>query len=807
MAKLDARVTRAGADDRAIATDAKGTEHTILANAVASSRGLKGPTGETLVMTDLIVGTAVTLDIRKGNKVERILEVAFPDGAAEAAKEARAQAREEAREAERQRREREEGERARREAAEAHTRGDFNPYTFLPFRSHRPDPGSRPRHRTAPSEAVVAARGGERAALHSGRMRLRLELASPLATYGAESREDATHRARPPRGQEDMVFEPLREVERAGHVVVSLLRDSGGRPTIAGSSLKGAMRSWFEFITGGHRDISPAGVAWREPAVDDDARVCGVLLLHRRDSDGRHVRLDRLRAEPDGRLDRDVVAHILPLNFRGFKEPDEPVEPGPRSRHRVGLMWRAWEPASAGTGGRSDLENGTPLLRRAAGGPGVHGILQVGVGVTDDAVGVRVAELPSGDTPSSLADIDPATRTDLIAIPREALEVWYEAHRGGGGPGARPVEVDVKGAAGSSGSTLRFARPDARELRHARPVFYRREGQRITYLSVIRGGRNAVTRIPVERYPTGLPAHDDDRLDAARRIFGRVPGEAQKGADGDGAWAGRVRVGAVHYEGGARTEHFTLRPLMSPKVQAAGFYLTGPKHVSWAPGKDGELAGTKVYWHQPPVEVPGEAHDIAARVRATAVAVAPDGTPAHTRNNTTVEALVDGSFRVDVWFEDLDDHELGALLLAVSLRFREAGRVGWRIGLAKPLGLGSVVNTLDAVEMLEDAGPAALTMRALTDDELKERLGGARLHWFGDAGGELGVAAGIAALDSVRGQRFGYPPVGATRMNPREQAYRRQRSAEEVLSITPEAKAKAAGGRQGHTPRNGGTPS
>ena len=781
MAKVDARVIKAGAGDRAIASDANGTEHTILVNAVASARELKGPSGATLVITDLIVGTAVTLDIRK-SKVERILAVAFPDGAAEAAKEAGAEAREQAREAERQRREREEAERARREAEAIHTRGDFNPYTFLPFRSHRPDPGSRPRHRTAPSEAVVAARGGERAALHSGRVRLRLELASPLATYGAETREDATHRARPPKGKEDMVFEPLRKVERAGHVVVSLLRDSGGRPTIAGSSLKGAMRSWFEFITSGHRDISPAGVAWREPAVDDDARVCGVLLLHRRDSDGRHVRLDRLRAEPDGRLDRDVVAHILPLNFRGFKEQDEPVEPGPRSRHRVGLMWRAWEPASAGTGGRSDLENGTPLLRRTAGGPDVHGILQVGVGVTDDAVGVRVAELPSGVTSSSLADIDPTTRTDLIAVPREALEVWYEAHRGGGGPGGSPVEVDVEGAAGSGRSTLRFTRPDARALQHARPVFYRREGERITYLSVIRGGRNAVTRIPAERHHPGLPAHDDDRLDAARRIFGRVPGESQKGADGDGAWAGRVRVGAVHYEGGARTERFTLRPLMSPKVQAAGFYLTDHDRVSWAPGKAGKLAGTKVYWHQIPVTVPGDSSPLAARVRATAVAADRDGAVARTTTNSTVEALVEGSFRVDVWFEDLDEHELGALLLAVSLRFRDGDAVGWRIGLAKPLGFGSVVNVVEAVEIVDDHGPSALALRPLDPEDIDRRIDTARRYWFGESRTDLDVAAGIAALGSVRAEAFGYPRLGATRFDVEAKAYPRQDSAQEVLA-------------------------
>jgi hypothetical protein len=767
MPDQGARVTQAGAGDRALARTENGTEHTILAAAVASSRGLKGPTGATLVLTDLIVGTTVTLDVRKGNKVERILEVAFPDGAAEAAKEAGEEARERERKELRQRREREEAERARREAAEAHTPGSFNPYTFLPFRSHRPDPGSRPRHRTAPPVATPT--------LHSGRIRLRLDLASPLATFGGRTYTEATHRLESD-GQGGFIYERLTGEEKGQHAEVALLRDAAGRPTLAGSSLKGTMRSWFEFITSGHRDISPQGIAWREPAINDAARVCGLLLLHERAPDGSLRPFERgittipprEGAHPPA-LPSDVVAHILPLDFRGFKEQGEPSGQGPRADHRLARFLETWDPGSG------VIEHGMPLRRRGDGRGAPHAILQVGVGAAGGVVGLRVAALPGGSTLEDLRALDPTSRTDLIAVPRDALEVWFEAHRGAGGPGndlRRQID----------GTSVKVRRPDARTLRHAMPVFYRLEGNRITYLSVISGGRNAVTSIPPERYPSGLPPHEDDRLDAARRIFGRVPAGSSTGDSREHAWAGRVRIGAVRYEGDARTERFTLRALMSPKVQAAGFYLTGPKHVSWAPGKGGRLAGTKVYWHQPPVQVPGEATDIAARVRATAVATAPDGAIARTKNNSTVEALVDGSFHVDVWFEDLDENEFGALLLAVSLRFRDGGAVGWRIGMAKPLGLGSVINNVEAVELLQDAGPTALEMRALLPDDLKQRLDGARRHWFGDAKGELDVAAGIAALESVRARQFGYPAVGATPMSPREQAYPRQESASEVLS-------------------------
>jgi hypothetical protein len=772
MPDLHAKVTQAGQGEFALAHDENGAEYVIRAQVVARARDLRGPTGKPLLISDLVLETAVQLDVRRGGNVERIVKVDFPDGAADVAQQARSATREREREEARRQRELDEAAQAQRMAETAHVRGDFNPYTFLPFRRHRPDPGSRPRHRTAPPSASPP--------LHSGRIRLRLDLASPLATFGGEIRACATHEMKSDQ-QGGFRLASLERPQEGKHVEVSLLRDAARRPTLAGSSIKGTMRSWLEFITAGHRDISPAGVAWREPAINDDARVCGLLLLHRRAEDGTLYPFDdalttvpmRGDARPS-RLPSNVVAHILPLVFRGFKEPGEPNGSGERAVHRLRRFWAEWEPSGPEQPGPV-LEHGMPLRRRGGGADVEHAILQVGVGAADRAVGVRVAALPRGCDLETLKSLDPTSRSDLIVVPRSALEAWFEAHRGGGAPVGKDVKVDVGDA------TLSVRRPDARTIRHATPVFYRLEGDRITYLSVIRGGRNAVTSIPPERYPAGLPAHADSRLDAARRIFGRVPGDGATGESGDRAWAGRVRIGAVRYVGDATTEWFTLRPLMSPKVQAAGFYLTGPSHVSWAPSKGGVLAGTKVYWHQPSVHVPGVETDLAARVRATAVEVAPDGSAARTTMNSTVEALLDGSFLVDVWFEDLDEQELSALLLAVSLRFRDGEAAGWRLGLAKPLGFGSVINVVEVVELLEGKGPRSLASRALTTEQLDERIEYARTHWFGDARAEVDVAAGIAALDSVRAEQFGYPRLGATRLDIDRQAYPRQRSAGEVL--------------------------
>lgn len=792
--KVVATITQAGTRDGAVASAEDGTEYTISAATISSSSRLKGPTGKPLAGVDLIVGTEVTLDVRKRTRVERIEAVVFPDGAAEATAAARA-AEQEAQRAERQRGlQREEAERARQEAASAHARGEFNPYMFLPFRSPRPEKeGSRPRHRTAPQEAVAAAPSGA-SPLLSGRIRLRLDLASPLVTYGAERGEAATHELKLGNSKDgEPSFERLKaRSKKAQHGVVTLLRDAAGRPTIAGSSLKGTMRSWLEFITGGHRDISPAGVAWREPAVNDPHRLCGVLLLYSETEDGDLDALESISASDDRPLPAHVVAYILPLRFAGFKEQGEPTTPKARGVHRARLMWRQWEPVAGSGGGTVRLEHGTMMRGRRDDGKGQHGILQVGIGAGGGILGVRVAALPAGMTRKELQSIEPPSYPGLVRVPREALEVWYEAHRKGGGP-QRPERIDA------DGTSLTFVAPDARELHHAKPVFYRLEGDRITYLSVIRGGRNAVATIPADRYPPGLPAHEDDRLDAARRIFGRVPDKRSTDAKDRTAWAGRVRIGPVRYEGEGSTETFTLLPLMGPKVQSAGFYLTHEEgRVSWAPGQKGRLAGTKVYWHQPPVPVPGAEVDLAARVRSVAVAKGVDGAPARTATNRTVEALTDGSFRLDVWFEDLDEQELGALLLAVSLRFRDEERVGWRVGLGRPLGFGSVVNRIESVELVDDGGPTALPMRVLAADELDERLVGARDHWFGQSRSDLAVAAGIAALDSVRGEQFGYPRIGSTNFNVKDRAFDAQEPASVVLGIDP-ARPRTKGGR----PRGG----
>jgi len=90
-------------------------------------------------------------------------------------------------------------------------------------------------------------------------------------------------------------------------------------------------------------------------------------------------------------------------------------------------------------------------------------------------------------------------------------------------------------------------------------------------------------------------------------------------------------------------------------------------------------------------------------------------------------------------------------------------------------------------------------LRALTVEELDERLDVARADWFGGSTVELSVAAGIAALDSMRGQQFGYPRMGSNDYNVNDLAYTRRKSASEALGIGssgPRAGRGSAGGRR-----------
>jgi CRISPR-associated protein (TIGR03986 family) len=188
---------------------------------------------------------------------------------------------------------------------------------------------------------------------------------------------------------------------------------------------------------------------------------------------------------------------------------------------------------------------------------------------------------------------------------------------------------------------------------------------------------------------------DYNHLCPACRVFGWVygtddPDEHKPDVDQRTAYAGRVRLthatpvdGQVHQY----ADKITLGILSSPKPTTTRFYLRptdGPprdglrgNQVDYSKEADQRLRGRKFYRHH------GDQLD---KQEITS----PKGK--RSDQNRTIKGVVkpESVFEFDLEFENLGEVELGALLWALELD-------GWhhRLGLGKPLGLGSVTIEAD----------------------------------------------------------------------------------------------------------------
>lgn len=180
---------------------------------------------------------------------------------------------------------------------------------------------------------------------------------------------------------------------------------------------------------------------------------------------------------------------------------------------------------------------------------------------------------------------------------------------------------------------------------------------------------------------------DYDSLCPACRLFGWVnPEYVQEGAQ-KMAYAGRVRIshGKI-IENKEVLGEFPLAILSSPKPTATFFYLLdekGEPNFSVKYDNDARLRGRKFYRHQRKAEK--KEYKRADKVRDN-------------QNRTLKNALGPGAkFDFTICFENLSPVELGALLWSIEM---EEGMYH-KIGLAKPLGFGSVKLSVENVSILD----------------------------------------------------------------------------------------------------------
>lgn len=646
-----------------------------------------------------------------------------------------------------------------------------NPYTFLPYA--KPAPTSRdsqPRHRTAPWPASDAP-------LRSGRFTVELEIKTPLCIYGDHTEEPPTHDQKPNRSFERL--SPNEAGNRPKHRVVRMLRDSDGWPTIPGSSLKGVMRSWFEVITSSPRLISESPVAWRIPSL-------GAL------------RPAVIRAQtPNRKAASDILNNAWDA-----------------SRQRLRPGYKVWlEPTSqwlpSGEGGFESHQRS--LVEEWRIKPGARLVDGQHIG-TDQGSGqprLKVSAAAGDNSQASLQVIyPPPADGETVAVDDDTLINWCLAHahalaaeRGRGE--TRPNKQAVV-ASDLHGSPLQVnvSAPRADVLSDGMLVWYRPDSEgRAGWFGRIKSGRWAARAPMAGRIPNGHGPAASGELSPVEQVFGTADdaratqqhaftsASTKEGAAD--AWAGKVRVSAARWQ--ARDDvdtagtFRTLQALSTPKLQSAGMYLehASARALTWSQDQrlrqaaqsneavDGELAGTKAYWHLPPFDPkrPDE------RVKCAQ----DNGEPAKTSQNATVECVDRGRLRFEVTFEDLTDAELGALLLACSLRFAdEQAERGWKLGIGKPVGMGSVVNTITSLSIYDlkaryadPASPrAGLEHHSVTDgssEELERFIQTARDRFMptSDERRFLDTLDSVARLDSMLDHPVRYPAMRAFGSTPR----------------------------------------
>lgn len=244
-------------------------------------------------------------------------------------------------------------------------------------------------------------------------------------------------------------------------------------------------------------------------------------------------------------------------------------------------------------------------------------------------------------------------------------------------------------------------------LKDGAPIFYVPEGNLVRYF-----GHSPNFRIPARLNLSGetraanprdfVPANlrDDPRPDLADAIFGWVE-EREKGKviGPNGQRSGRVFFSDASCVTGQeniwfKKEPITLHVLSGPKATTVQHYLVQDGRLSGqnnhhpdnkvalahygTPPNETQIRGYKMYWHK------GSRPDMEANAAELK----------HPRQLTFVKPVRPGvRFKFKIHFENLRSEELGLLWWALALPGEPSKTYRHKLGMGKPLGMGSVTIT------------------------------------------------------------------------------------------------------------------
>ena len=137
-----------------------------------------------------------------------------------------------------------------------------------------------------------------------------------------------------------------------------------------------------------------------------------------------------------------------------------------------------------------------------------------------------------------------------------------------------------------------------------------------------------------------------------------------------------------------------LKILASPKPTTFQHYLEQKdtnKVCNW--NSDANIRGFKMYWHK---ETLGGSVEMSWKER--------NGTQKTKSHTERVKPVKPGAtFKGKIWFQNLSSIELGLLLMALEPNFtvKNGEKIAHKIGLAKPLGLGSIEVTITELRVFK----------------------------------------------------------------------------------------------------------
>ena len=232
------------------------------------------------------------------------------------------------------------------------------------------------------------------------------------------------------------------------------------------------------------------------------------------------------------------------------------------------------------------------------------------------------------------------------------------------------------------------------------------------------------------------PCHDVDQLCPVCALFGMAAPEGSSDVDVN-ALAGRIHIGPATKTAGQLQWIECLKILGTPKPSCRSFYLEPARGYigSWNVAQEEfqsfdadssrmlptPVRGRKFYWHHLKNWKPGDLNYF--RKLPPRHGDKPNE-PVKSGQNASVQAAMPGSrFRFEIRFENLAEWELGLLLWTLTLPELN-GKGAHHLGLGKPLGMGSVRLHLTQATVIERderyKDPFSLGEETHTPVDLKE---------------------------------------------------------------------------------------